>query len=472
VYVKSRAAIAPLGLAVYSLLFAHDALRAHFAPDDLGNLAGYWKRGFLVTLGDCLAFWTTAYRPMGGLFYLPIYSLFGLNPLPYRILILAIVCINVQLVFYLARLLTRSWAAAALTAILFCAHASLAEIYYSSSSIYDVLACFFSVGVLLSYIRIRSAGRRYRGLWVGAGTLLLVAALGSKEIAVITPSLVLAYEVLFHGAPRSLSQFRQWAKHEGFVPLLWMALGAIYIVGKFSGHDSLAGTEGYRLTLSWHQYVANNTIYIASLLRNSYFRGWRLALVVAILSAFCWRRGRPSLRWCWFFAAIVTLPISFIPTRGGASLYLPLLALALFASDVALEAFRFFATPLLRRTPRRFWMAASLIFVLAAWLAIARPLLRSWPYRANLILASQEETWHVIRELRDLHVAPRAHSRVLFVNDPLEGYDMLYVAELVWNDPSLDIQLSRKMLGFSRDAGRFDGVFVFRGSVLVVEKVP
>ena len=58
---------------------------------------------------------------------------------------------------------------------------------------------------------------------------------------------------------------------------------------------------------------------------------------------------------------------------------------------------------------------------------------------------------------------PAAHSRILFVNDPFAGYDMLFIAQLVWNDPSLDIQLSRKMpLG----AGQFDRVFTFAGSVL------
>jgi len=318
---KRSATIARIVLGGYSLLFAFGALCAGFARDDMMNLAGYWHRGFGPTLRDCLTFWTAAYRPVGGLFYLPIYYIFGLNPLPYRIAILAIVCINIQLAFSLAMSLTRSWEIASLASVVFCAHASLADIYYSNSSIYDVLAYFFSIVALLSYISVRSAGKEYRGVVAGTGTLLLVAALGAKEIAIYNASLVLAYEVLFNGFPRSLNSFKLWARHQGRFPLLWVALGVIYTIGKLSGHDSLARTDAYHVTLSWHQYLTNNTVYVASLLRNSYFRGWRLALLVVFCSVYCWRVRLPSLRWCWVFAAIVTIPISFIPTRGGPSLY-------------------------------------------------------------------------------------------------------------------------------------------------------
>jgi hypothetical protein len=466
VWLKARAFLTPFLLAAYSVVFAFDALRAHFSPDDIGNLAGYWKRGLAATSRDCLLFWTTAYRPAGGLFYLPIYCVFGLNPLPYRILILALVCINVQLAFFLARSLTGSWAASTLTALLFCAHASLTEIYYSTSSIYDVLACFFSVLALLSYVRARSAGRTYRGLTAAFGTALLIAALCSKEIAVVTPALVLAYEILFHGAPRSLPQFKLWVKRDGLLPLLWIALAAIYIAGKLTGHDSLERTEQYRFTLSWHQYLANNTIYLASLLRNSYFRGWRLALAAALLSVYCWRSRRPPLQWSWFFVAIVTLPISFIPTRGGASLYLPLLALSLFVSELALDVFDNLAN--LRRPPRQVWTIASVALVLVAWWAIAWPLSRTWSYRANLILAPQAPTWDAIRQLRDLHVVPKPGSRILFVDDPFDDYNMLFIAQLVWNDHSLYIQLSRKMP--APDADSFDEVFVFDGPILRVRR--
>jgi hypothetical protein len=455
--------IASIALAAYSLVFALGVLRVHFAPDDMMNLAGYWTRGLIPTLGDCLTVWTSAYRPIGGLYYLPIYYLFGLNPLPYRILILTIVCINVQLVFRFAKLITRSWTAAVLTSLLFCAHANVTDIYCNNSSIYDVLACFFSVLALLSYVKTRSTGRPYRGVAAGTGTVLVIAALGSKEIAVITPALVLAFELLFVGAPRKVNQFGVWVKQQGLVPILWIGLGVIYTLGKLGGSQALARTEAYRLTLSWHQYLTNNTIYLASLLRNSYCSGWRLTLLVAFVSVICWRSGRPSLQWCWFFCAIVTLPISFIPTRGGPNLYLPLWALALFVSHFVVSAFHFFTRTLFGRASRQMRTIAAFMFVLGIWCSVAWPLSRSWPYRKNLLIASQQVTWNVICQLKNLHETPKHRSRILFVNDPFEGFDMLFIAELIWNDPSLDIQLSRKVpASIALQAGAYDEVFVFK----------
>ena len=106
---------------------------------------------------------------MGAVFYLPIYDVFGMNPLPYRMAVLALLAANIFLSFRIAGLLTRSTAAATLTAVLVCAHASMLPIYYNTSMIYDVLAFFFMA--LMLWVYMRRAGARRAELDGGRGVI-------------------------------------------------------------------------------------------------------------------------------------------------------------------------------------------------------------------------------------------------------------------------------------------------------------
>ena len=66
-----------------------------------------------------------SYRPMGAAFYLPIYDVFGMNPLPYRMAVLAILAANIFLSWRIGVAADEIAAAATLTAVLVCAHASM-----------------------------------------------------------------------------------------------------------------------------------------------------------------------------------------------------------------------------------------------------------------------------------------------------------------------------------------------------------
>src|SRR6266496_2807349 len=66
--------------------FASDGLHAYFTGDDLMNAYQYWSRptGQLIKEG-LLFFPAEVSRPLGALFYSPLFTVFGLNPLPFRI---------------------------------------------------------------------------------------------------------------------------------------------------------------------------------------------------------------------------------------------------------------------------------------------------------------------------------------------------------------------------------------------------
>ena len=99
-----RAALVAFLLA-YFLYFTYDGLRVHFAVDDIGNMAHYYRGGPLALAVSQFTLWRGDYRPMGGLFYVPILTFAGLNPVPYQAALLLILLANVYLVYRLARLL-------------------------------------------------------------------------------------------------------------------------------------------------------------------------------------------------------------------------------------------------------------------------------------------------------------------------------------------------------------------------------
>lgn len=432
-----------IGIAAYFLYFASGAVRAHFAIDDPMNLGFYWRRGLVTSLADVAMLWRASYRPMGAAFYLPIYNAFGMNPLPYRIAVLAILAANIFLSFQIARLLTKSMAAATLTAVLVCAHASMTPLYYNTSMIYDVLAFFFTALMLWIYMRWR--GSR----WAGAVVILAYfAAINSKEIAVVGAAWVVAYELLFH---------RVW---KWLVPSILSVIAIAFTAARALGPNSLSKQDGYRLEITAHRFLINARIYLNDLFFTSYFSTSRKVVIAWALAAiFCAIVRKRELWWAWFVASTAMLPVIFtVLPRNGGSLYLPLLAVALWMATAA--------TILFERWPIRQWAAVALVALL-----MVPDTLHYWNERAEWLLRDQRLTWTVLTQLRDLPARPKPGSRVLIEQNPFPDFDTQFLATLLWNDHTLDINLGNH-LDPPADPQRFDWVLTFEGDRLKVIKQP
>ena len=439
--------LAAAALGAYFLYFAIPALQAGFAPDDPMNAGEYWLRGFWRSVADVLTFWTTAYRPLGAMFYLPIYHFFGFTPIPFRIGALALVGGNILLTFRVALLLTESRAAAALAAMLVTAHASMLALFYNTSMIYDILAYFFLVLMLCLYLQFRRHGRQLSIVQSVLVVLAFIAALDSKELAVVGSGWVLAYELLFQ---------RPWRLK---VPVLLCAISLVYTVGKFLGPNPLAKQEGYLLDLSLHRYFLNNRLYWNDLFYSHWFvTSRRLVFCWLALTAICWIARRLELWWCWFLVTTATLGISFtIQPRGESGLYIPLFAWALMISSLL--------AAIVGKRPRVLWIAAGVV----AWIAGSYTV----PYWRSQTQAYLD--WHkpTLVTLAEINGAPQPgpHSRVLFLHDPWEGYDTLFMALLVWDDHTLTIDLDRKLTTPPDPAG-YDWVLSFEGKELRVLRHP
>ncbi len=134
---------------------AGSGLQARFTGDDLTNLHVHLARSFGQLALSNAMFWSTEYRPMGGLFYAGIYRLFGFRPLPFRIGCFALIVVNLVLLYRVCAKLGGSREAGFLAALLDGYHASFVDLYRSTGTVYELL-CF------ALYRRLRSIHRNQR----------------------------------------------------------------------------------------------------------------------------------------------------------------------------------------------------------------------------------------------------------------------------------------------------------------------
>src|SRR6266699_5371648 len=86
-------------LITYFLHFAFQSLSAHFAPDDMMNMWGYWHAGWPRVIRANLCFWSSVERPLGAIYYLPLHSLFDLDPKPYRVVTIILVAATIPIAY-------------------------------------------------------------------------------------------------------------------------------------------------------------------------------------------------------------------------------------------------------------------------------------------------------------------------------------------------------------------------------------
>jgi hypothetical protein len=444
---------AAIAICAYFLYFAAGAVKAHFALDDMTNLGRYYERGPLRVLLDTVAISGDAYRPVGGLFYLAVYYFAGLNPLPSRILILAIIAANIYFTWQIARWITGSDAAAALAAILACAHGNMVALYCWNSMIYDVLAYFFTALALVLYIGARRDGRSVN-FWRGVGIVAaFFAGMNSKEIAVVGAVWIAGYEILVP-RPRKL-----------LLPAIVAVVALVFTTARIFGPGALGHLQGYEIELTLDRFVENSASYLNQLFYSEYFTSGLTVLILwIVLTGLCALYRSREMWWCWLLVSTATLPTAFtLVPRDGPSLYLQLFAWSLFIAMIVS-----------RSLPRAGfqsvlqWTAAALIAIV-----VAIPTISLWCVKFPTFLEDQRPVWSVITQIRDLGPRPPPNSRVIFLENPLPDWGTYFVARLTWRDRSIDIRLANQMehAPTAADLNSFDWILTFEnGNLRVVQR--
>src|SRR6266404_994362 len=82
--------------------FCSRALYGRFALDEMMNMYWYWEPGIWKVGWANLTFSNSVIRPLGALYYVPLFKMFGFNPLPFNAFRLVILGINALIFFWLA----------------------------------------------------------------------------------------------------------------------------------------------------------------------------------------------------------------------------------------------------------------------------------------------------------------------------------------------------------------------------------
>jgi hypothetical protein len=457
-----------LFLIAYFVWFNWEAVRAPFAADDLMNLAEHVRHPWRALYGNFLL-WHDYYRPMGGMFYVPIYRGFGLDPAPYHAALLGLVLLYVGLVYRLARVLGATALEAWLVALVMAYHAGLSNLYYETSHIYDVLCGIFYAGALIAYARPRSQGRPLRAREAALFFALFLCALNSKEMAVTLPAMLLAYEWFYHGEEIH-SGFGGWVREPGAVIAGAALLTAVAIYGRVL--LGLMNSHGYAATYSVARFAGFQRQQFEDLFLAWRFHGWMLIALVWLLTTYlAWRTPRPLLHFCWVLIVVAPLPVEFLEGRSMAVLAIPAVGWAILVAVAALGLARAIANALahdpgFRRLAPDLRFAMVLAVFVLSWAAWNRALYVE-DVRSSMAQAGSP-TEAVIRQFRLLNPRVRPHSTVVFLNDPFgDGWDMAFIADLWFRDSTVTVKLQKKTPLPPDELARVDYQFDWREGSLV-----
>jgi len=418
-----------------------------------------WKVGLAQ-----LMFWSDFIRPLSVIYYLPLFHFADFNQAPYAVTRMVLLLVNAAIFFSLAKCLSRSWWIATLATLPVAYHAGLSYLVYSGAFIYDILCGTFYFAALLYYVRLRARGTPLRTPHLAVFLGLYICSLNSKEMAVTLPVLVLAYELLFKG------------RNARFGPvLIAAAITAIFILGK-TGHGTLTDTEAYRPVFTWARYAESNIRYLNSIFYTGTFTIQRVLLLWGVLLYAGIRQlrvQRPDPRWLflWVWVVVTPLPITFLPLRGGAMLYVVVPGWAMLAALVCRSLARRISRDIVfQGIPRQAVMLLALAGCLFAYTHETRRKDRA-AIESNLSIG--KDTRELVNELREINIQPAAGSRILFLNDPFpEAWTTFFVATLLWKDPTLHINLQNQVHLVPEETAHMDYVIDFADKHFFIVRKP
>jgi len=473
---RSRLAVAALFL-LYFFVVSWDTVKAHFAPDEMFAIWWYWHPSPWHLLASQFELWQGYVRPLAGFFFLPIYLKFGLNPIPYHVVLLALLLAGAYLMYLLARALGCEELPAAVVALIACYHGGLSNLYYNSVFVFDVLVAIFYFAAIAYYARVRSTGKMLNGGQTAFFLVLYLCALNSKEMAVTLPVILLAYEWLFCAAPPWRPKaLVSWLLGPGRV-MCWVGLmNLVFIYGKRFGPDGLMNgpSDAYKPVLSLARIVDFQERYLGDLFYHlPRFGGIATLLIWLAVTWLAWRGGRPLLRFCWIWVLVTPLPIEFIVGRDQACLYVCLAGWAILAGVLFTDLASFAAPRLVALDSQCRSLGVKRTRALVAAMGMLVFALGSWSFKQTEVDPSKPalglQTYEVLAEFRAMNPTVPSGATVVFLDDPWRnaGFDMEFIAELWFRDRNTRVLLNQARPLREEEIAKADAVFTWREGKLI-----
>ena len=435
----TRVLVFATGLALFAwfVFVIRGGLACWFDADDLMNIHMYWVKPWSALLKANLMFWSSYYRPAGGLFYLSIYDLWGFNPLPFRIVVLALLSVDFVLLAIVVWQLTGSHWGALVALMVIGINPGFSAAYFDTGTVYDILAYVFFWGGFALYVRSRRAGRPLGWGRLALVFCLFVAALNAKEIAVSLPLAVGLYELVWHPpANWKRAELWRWARQEGRFAGIGGLADIAYIAGKRYGPHSLWQVGPYQPHYSVAAYFQSMSHYLRELIYKPVtVSSWQIGGILVALLAVAAITRRRCLLWGAGFIAVGVLPLAFIPPRGGFAYLIPSVGWAVYATGLL----DWLLQKLAGRSVRARKAAQTLVFV--ALLVVLAPWQRNWiEMHGRAAHNGQSLLQGYIGQIHALIPAPRKGAQILLLSDAVgDDWNVYFVIRMCYGDPKLQV---------------------------------
>jgi hypothetical protein len=473
---------AALAITVYFLYFTDGGLRIGFSHDDLMNMWHAWQDPLPHILKENLLFflYPLDFRPLGTLFYHVFFNAFGLDPLPYRLAMLAFLLANIYLVYAFARRISQSREIGAVTALLHAYRLSFTPLYRNTGTCYDIFCGFFYLSALVLYLRIRRQNRLLRPIEQIGILSLLICALDAKEIAVTLPVLIGVYEILYHPPPGYKPRILiSWLVRDASVACGGVLVDLAFIIGKIYGTNGIGRTTAaYKVNVdlaAFLQVMRHDLNEIFVTWGTDVFRARNLAILLLMLFLFAWRSRLTHFRFALLFWLIGVLPVEFIPSRGIYAIYIPLAGFDLCAATLFIETrdWLWHGGQRLVRLPDLLELRQILTFIVLL-LALTQFYYSKGAKLDNWENQQSREIGSVIEALRAQLPSAKKGAHMLFMKDPFEKtlgteWGTVFVTHLLYRDNRIQPDRLWKMTE-PPDAAllkQYDYIFTMAGDKLV-----
>jgi hypothetical protein len=334
-------------------------LRAASNPDALD----FFRRAFTFPESTEFEYATPNWRPFVDGYFFVAYRLFGLHPLPYHAVNVALHAGNAVLLSLLIAHVTSRRTVGVVTGTLFAVAPTYDLVVTSIGHATELFATFFSLSALLLYAHHLRAGSRGRALYPLA-LLAFVLALMSRESAVVLAPVLLGMALVMR-RPKTADQFQV-----ALLPALpFIALAGTFVVFSYYAQYQDAAKVGF-YEIGWRHGFENLRAYLKWLVLplpwswgewvEDLQRLAALAFVVAGLALLVLRQWRAV----WLYAWLVLAFLPFLFIREGIELRYTYTATAPYAALLAVGSMALLRTVALPRLGPLF-QAASVVGLVA-----------------------------------------------------------------------------------------------------------
>ncbi|MDD3875020.1 MAG: tetratricopeptide repeat protein [Bacteroidales bacterium] len=167
------------------------------------------------------------YRPITFISYGLIYSVWGLNPVPFHFFCVLFHLINIVLVFLLVKKISHSKTVPVLTALIFAVHPMLVESVAWISALNDVLYAFFLLSALLFYIQYINSNQNLKYLLFCF--LLFSLSAFTKPLGIVIPFLLFLFDYFLK---------RKFSPKVFYEKIPFISLSLVFILITFVSRES------------------------------------------------------------------------------------------------------------------------------------------------------------------------------------------------------------------------------------------